>query len=72
MERCGLHAGLSLDLEVILQHRGGMRQVAHLVIALHRMKNPFQKSDSTHTSMDMECTDEQFCSIIMDNLVEGA
>ncbi|XP_029624663.1 interleukin-1 beta [Salmo trutta] len=70
MERCGLHAGLSLDLEVILQHRGGMRQVAHLVIALHRMKNPFQKSDSTRTPMDMEGTDEQFCSIIMDNLVE--
>ncbi|XP_038821079.1 interleukin-1 beta-like [Salvelinus namaycush] len=69
-ERCGLHADLSLDLEVILQHRGGMRQVAHLVIALHRMKNPFRKSDSTHTSLDVECTDEQFCSIIMDNLVE--
>ncbi|XP_029501789.1 interleukin-1 beta-like [Oncorhynchus nerka] len=70
MERCGLQAGLSLDLEVIVQHRGGMRQVAHLVIALHRMKNPCQKSDSTHTPLDMECTDEQFRSIIMDNLVE--
>ncbi|XP_024252817.1 interleukin-1 beta [Oncorhynchus tshawytscha] len=70
MERCGLQAGLSLDLEVILQHQGGMRRVAHLVIALHRMKNPSQKSDSTHTPLDMECTDEQFCSIIMDNLVE--
>uniref|UniRef100_A0A4W5MXW1 Interleukin-1 n=1 Tax=Hucho hucho TaxID=62062 RepID=A0A4W5MXW1_9TELE len=70
MEPCGLHTGLSLDLEVILQHRGGMRQVAHLVIALHRMKNPFQKSDSTHSPLDMECTDEQFCSIVMDKLVE--
>ncbi|XP_041706025.1 interleukin-1 beta [Coregonus clupeaformis] len=70
MESCGLHTGLSLDLEVIHQRGVGMREVAHLVIALHRMKNPFQKSDSTQTPLGMECTDEQFCSIIMDNLVE--
>ncbi|XP_045081295.1 interleukin-1 beta-like [Coregonus clupeaformis] len=65
-----LHLGLSFELEVLQQRQGGMRQVAHLVIAMHRMKHTFQKSDSIHTPLGMECTDEQLCSIIMDNLVE--
>ncbi|CDQ84146.1 unnamed protein product [Oncorhynchus mykiss] len=65
-----LHKGLTFDLEVLQQHQVGMRQVAHLVMVLHRMKHTFQKSDSTHTPLGMECTDDQLSGIIMDNLLE--
>ncbi|KAM9518956.1 uncharacterized protein ACWYII_045204 isoform 2-T2 [Salvelinus alpinus] len=54
-----LHMGLTFDLEVLQQRQVGMRQVAHLVMVLHRMKHTFQKSDSTHTPLGMVCTDEQ-------------
>ncbi|XP_024237076.1 interleukin-1 beta isoform X2 [Oncorhynchus tshawytscha] len=65
-----LHKCLTFDLEVLQQHQVGMRQVAHLVMVLHRMKHTFQKSDPTHTPLGMECTDDQLSSIIMDNLLE--
>ncbi|XP_063067181.1 interleukin-1 beta [Engraulis encrasicolus] len=59
-EECELHSGIHLEVS---EEPHSLRQVVNLVIALQRMKTK-QQAQST------EFTDDELCSILLDNLVE--
>ena len=59
--RCDLHKGLWIEIS---EHPHSMRQVANIIVALHKFKKT-QKVQST------EFTDHALFNIIMESIVEG-
>ncbi|KAJ7988286.1 hypothetical protein DPEC_G00322000 [Dallia pectoralis] len=66
---CWLHKGLRVEVEYAPSGQRCLKKVAHLVIALQRMKHTPKISDSTHNSLWLERSDDP-CSVIINTVFQ--